>query len=365
MASNGLVPAETTRANDSGDDVGAAALGADVEPRPSPLWLPRAGSTDSRPIAPGGAGIPSAPPSLRPRLGGLFFYMSLLDVLACARDPPTVPADGGDDAPTYSSIVEPDVHPTIQVTMNANGGSATNTRETFLNVGNVNPTRFGKLFTIPVDGDQYAQPLYLGGVRMSDGEKHNVVFVATEHDSVYAFDADDGSTTPLWKTRLGESVPVPNPWFGTIKAPEKACKSQAPNMNESGITSTPVIDPATGTIYVVALDEDDSRTVPGQTCVHTDPSSSDYCTTYTCSEPSITYRLHALDLTTGGERAGSPVTIAAKVDAAGLANDDEDDGAIRFDARVSLQRTALLLDYGTIYFATASYSDVARYQASS
>jgi hypothetical protein len=129
-------------------------------------------------------------------------------------------------------------------------------------------------------------------------------------------------------------------------------------MNETGITSTPVIDPAAGILYIVALDEDDSRLVAGQTCVHADSTSAAYCTTYECSQPTIAYRLHAIDVVSGEERPGSPVTIAGEAEGNGSASVK---GKITFDARLSLQRASLLLDYGTIYFATASYADIGHY----
>jgi hypothetical protein len=131
-------------------------------------------------------------------------------------------------------VVEPTVHPTVQVSMNGNdlGGSGTNIKETFLNVTNVNADHFGKLFTVAVDGDQYAQPLYMGALKMSDGKTHNVVFVATEHDSVYAFDADDEKGSLLWKVSVGKSIPLPNPWFGAVTSPKDACSSQNYNAGD-------------------------------------------------------------------------------------------------------------------------------------
>jgi hypothetical protein len=108
-------------------------------------------------------------------------------------------------------VQEPDVHPPVQVTVNGytQGGSGANTKETYLNVSNVNASKFGKLFTRTVDGDQYAQPLYMSGLKMpADGKVHNVVFLATAHDSVYAYDADDATATaPLWRKSLGTSTP--------------------------------------------------------------------------------------------------------------------------------------------------------------
>jgi outer membrane protein assembly factor BamB len=114
---------------------------------------------------------------------------------------------------------------------NDNSRTGANLNETSLNTSNVNVSTFGKLFSMPVDGFVFAQPLYMPGVGT-----HNVLFVATAHDSVYAFDADTGAQ--LWKKSLG--TPVPSSVINT------------PNIQvEVGIISTPVIDPSTNTLYVV------------------------------------------------------------------------------------------------------------------
>src|SRR5215469_3297865 len=147
----------------------------------------------------------------------------------------------------------PAAHAQTTVTTQHNDISRTgaNPNETILTPANVNINGFGKLFSYPVDGYIYAQPLYMSGVTMGAGTAqagttHNVVFVATEHDTVYAFDADNDlgvNANPLWQVSLigsGEST-VP---FGDV-----SCSDIIP---EIGITSTPVIDPATNTIYVVA-----------------------------------------------------------------------------------------------------------------
>jgi outer membrane protein assembly factor BamB len=125
---------------------------------------------------------------------------------------------------------------------NDNARSVQNTQQTYLTPANVNSSQFGKLFTVAVDGAVFAQPLYLTNVNISGGT-HNVVYVATQHDSVYAFDADTG--TLYWQKSLipsGGSTVSSNTdlnFCGDIAA-------------EVGITSTPVIDATTGTLYVVA-----------------------------------------------------------------------------------------------------------------
>src|SRR5947209_435480 len=113
--------------------------------------------------------------------------------------------------------------------------------ETILTPANVNATQFGQKFAVPVDGWVYAQPLYVAGVTIA-GAKHNVVFVATEHATIFAFDAD-AAGPPLWvKSFLGPGITTVqtggNPFI--------------PMQPEVGITATPVIDAASGTIYALA-----------------------------------------------------------------------------------------------------------------
>src|ERR1051325_5915994 len=124
-----------------------------------------------------------------------------------------------------------------------NTRAGANRFETTLTPVNVNPANFGKLFSLPVDGFIYGQPLYLANVEITGKGTHNVVYVATQHDSVYAFDADSNGP-PLWKVSFltGGATSVPNS--------DVACGQVVP---ELGITSTPVIDPDRGTIYVVAM----------------------------------------------------------------------------------------------------------------
>jgi len=126
-----------------------------------------------------------------------------------------------------------------------------NTNETILTPANVNINSFGKLFSYPVDGWMYTQPLYVAGVTLGAGTAqagtaHNVAFVVTQHDTVYAFDADSNTganAVPLWQVSLigaGET---------TVPSADLSCSDIVP---ELGISSTPVIDLATNTIYVVA-----------------------------------------------------------------------------------------------------------------
>jgi hypothetical protein len=130
-----------------------------------------------------------------------------------------------------------------------NTRAGVNSSETTLNKANVNATAFGKLFAVAVDGYIYGQPLYVAHVTVPAKGTHNVVYVATEHDSVYAFDADSNSganNIPLWQTSfLSAATGV-----SSVPAADTGCGQIAP---EIGITSTPVIDTASGTIFVVAM----------------------------------------------------------------------------------------------------------------
>ncbi len=171
------------------------------------------------------------------------------------------------------------------------------TSETTLTPLNVNSATFGKLFTYTVDGQVYAQPLYLPQLSIG-GVKHNVVFVATEANTVFAFDANGSQSTPLWSFNLG--VPVP-------KNDQEGVSPQL------GITSTPVIDITTGTMYVLAE---------------------------TTSGP---FTLHALDVTTGKEKFGGPVVVTGSVSGTGW---DSVGGSITLESSC-YQRTSLALNPAT------------------
>jgi hypothetical protein len=208
-----------------------------------------------------------------------------------------------------------------------------NASETFLNPSNVNSATFGKRFSHSVDGFVYAQPLYLSSVAIPGKGVHNVVYVATEHDSVYAFDADDASganVQPLWfRTFLGSTGGTT---ITTVPAADTLCDDLVP---EIGITATPVIERVSGTLYVEA-----------KTKV-TDSSGASYH-----------HHLHALDVATGLEKPGSPVEIQASVPGTGTGSVG---GVLTFDPLRQLVRPALLLANGTIYVASASLCDVGPY----
>lgn len=205
---------------------------------------------------------------------------------------------------------------------NDDGLTGQNPQETTLTPANVNGAQFGKLFGCSVDGAIFAQPLYVANVTIG-GVTHDVVYVATEHDSVYAFDADASSCQTLWQVSLiaaGEST-----------VPASDIGPQQDIFPEIGVTGTPVIDPTSATIYVVAKTK---ATVNGS--------------------PIYTQKLHALDLTTGAEKFGGPAIIAATVSGTG---DGSLAGHLSFDPLTENQRSALLLAGGDVFVAFDSYDD--------
>lgn len=288
-------------------------------------------------------------------------------VADAGRTPTPTPESG--PPPDHGPVVEPDAHPVVNVTMNANdpSGSGANTQETYLNVKSVTEATFGKLFTATVDGDQYAQPLYAGGLKITNGAATtttNVVFAATSNDSVYAFNADTGAQ--IWKTSVGTPSPMPNPYVGNYVLASNSnqvatCQGTARFIRELGVTSTPVLDPATGTLYVLALDVDStaSAMIPGWTCIYADSTQANYCQTYTCNAPTFRYKLHALDVLTGAEKLGGPVVIEGSVPGTGS---ESDAGILSFDTMRQFARASLLLaKNGNIYLAFAGYSDIPPY----
>jgi hypothetical protein len=200
---------------------------------------------------------------------------------------------------------------------NDNARTGQNLNESVLTPANVNTTMFGLLFSVPVDGQIYAQPLYVGGLNIG-GRLRNAVFVATEHDSVYAFDADDPTSAPLWHT----SFINPAAGITTVSSADVSCTDLIP---EIGITSTPVINPSSGTLYV------ESKTKENGTYVH---------------------RIHALDVTTGIEKISS--VIQGGVPGIG---DGNVNGIVSFNPRTQLQRPGLLLNDNVVYIAFASHCD--------
>jgi hypothetical protein len=209
-----------------------------------------------------------------------------------------------------------------------NARTGANPGETTLSPRNVNSQQFGKILTLKVDGDIYAQPLFLGGVQIPGKGRHDVLFVATEHDSVYAFDAYGKPATPLWQVSfLKDGVT-------TVPSRAVACPFIYP---EVGITSTPVIDPDTGTLYVLA------RTKEG---------SGLFSSVYP-------HKLHALAVTTGVEKFGGPADIQASVDGKGTGSAGQ--GKVPFNRPTENPRASLLLENGTVYMTWGSSCDVGPY----
>lgn len=202
--------------------------------------------------------------------------------------------------------------------------SGQNLREIKLNTSNVNVNTFGKRVSYPVDGRVYGQPLFLPGISIG-GSTYNIVYVVTENDSVYAFDADQGTVAPpLWHTNFTN----PSAGITPVPATEVYTKYVGQDIQPViGITGTPVIDLGSGTIYVVAATKENG---------------------------SYVQRLHALDLTTGKDKAGSPIQIQAVVPGKGY---DSVNGRVSFNAKTANQRAALLLLNGNVYITWAAYGN--------
>jgi hypothetical protein len=201
--------------------------------------------------------------------------------------------------------------------------------ETILTPQNVHVNQFGKIGAYKVDGAVYAQPLFLPGVEIPGKGTHDVIFIATEHDSVYAFDAERPNESPLWQVSFLDKK------RGTTPLPmrEVACPFLRP---EVGITSTPVIDRKTGTLYVLA------RTMVNPVF----------------GKKEFFQHLHALAITTGVEKFGGPKLITASVVGHG---EGATDGQVRFDPLRENPRASLVLANNVLYLTWASSCDVGPY----
>jgi len=257
----------------------------------------------------------------------------------------TAPTGAGDNDATFQVLVTnpggttPSNSATLTVDLVSNpvpvttyrydlGRTGQNTNEAILTPANVNSTQFGKLFSQAVDGQVYAQPLYVANLTLP-GAVHNVVFVATQNDSVYAFDADSNAganATYLWHANLIDTAHGAAPGAAVVTSGEVSCNDINPII---GVTGTPVIDPITNTLYVEAKSAENGGYV---------------------------HRLHALDITTGAEKSPGPIVIDATVSGTG---DGSSGGKLVFSQMaVSHQsRPALLLMNGTVYIAFASHCD--------
>ena len=234
-------------------------------------------------------------------------------------------------AAALSLLISTAVSAQTSVTTNRNDLARTgaNLSEPSLTTTNVNVAQFGKLFERTVDDEVYAQPLYVANVNVPGVGVRNVVYVATVRNTVYAFDADDPTaSSPLWRRVLINPPQVVSVHRSDVG---QACGTYLDLAGNIGIIGTPVIDPTSQTIYFVA------RTKESGTFVQ---------------------RLHALDITTGNNRAGSPVVIQGSVRgwASGTA-----DGVVPFNARTQNQRAGLMLLNGIVYIAWASHCDQGPY----
>ena len=206
------------------------------------------------------------------------------------------------------------------------GRTGQNLNETVLTPKDVNSASFGKLFSQVVDGPIYAQPLYLPSLAIPGAGTHNVVFVATENDSVYAFDADNNAGVngpPLWIASLTTSAHGAAAGATAVSSLEVGEGTTA----LIGITGTPVIDPTNGTLFVVSFTQEGSAFV---------------------------FRLHALQVTTGREQPGSPVAIQASVSGTGNGSSGS---VLKFDPAWENQRPGLLLLNGVVYIGFTAIAD--------
>jgi hypothetical protein len=221
---------------------------------------------------------------------------------------------------SYSLVAFAQASAATTVVTNHNDPARTgaNSAESVLTQSNVAPGQFGKLFSLPVDGVIYAQPLFVEGINIPGQGIHNVLYVVTQNNSVFALDADGNSTQPFWTKNLGNAV-----WTSQIPGDNRDI------LGRVGILSTPVIDLKVQVIYVVAE---------------------------TYENNGFVFRLHALSLTNGAEKYNGPVTIGGSyTDSPGGA------GMVTFDPAMHWQRTALLEANGNIYVAFGSHQDTPPY----
>ena len=212
-------------------------------------------------------------------------------------------------------------HISVVTQHNDNTRAGLNDRETALTTASVNSAHFGKLFSLAVDDEVYSQPLLVGNLAIASGT-HNVVFIATVNNSIYAYDGDDG--TLYWKKNYTASGMRPPSWNDFASG---WCNPYTNFTSSIGIVGTPVIDTTTGTIYFVA------RSTNGITFVQ---------------------HLHAVNITNGNEQAGSPVAISASVPGTG---DGNINNIVSFDPKRNNQRQGLALVNDVVYISYSSHCD--------
>jgi len=215
---------------------------------------------------------------------------------------------------------------------NDNSRTGQNLSEYALTPALVNTATFGKLFSCGVDGAVYAQPLWVPNLTIG-GAKHNVLLVATAHDSLYAFDADTSPCVTLWQVNLIDSLHGGTSGEVTVPASGNLVGAGAGDISpEIGVVGTPVIDPASNTLYVV------SKSV-------------------IISPLKFFQRLHAIDILTGSEKFGGPANISSAISVPGTGNGSSG-GQLKFDERIENQRPGLALGNGIIYVSWGSHEDI-------
>ncbi len=233
------------------------------------------------------------------------------------------------------------LEPRIALSVNVTTWHDDNTRqgldsnETMLTPSNVGSGTFGKLLNYPVQGQVYAQPLYVSNLTIPGQGVHNVIFVVTENDDVYALDANSNagaSAGVLWHVSMGKAAAMPNTYFGNRYGPYHDITPQV------GITSTPVIDLSTNTMYLDAFTDDSTAQNPQTGTLYS-------------------HHIHALDITTGADKM-TPRLVAASVQGSGVGGNGT---TIPFVATQQLQRPALTLLNGVLYVCYSGYADTDPY----
>ena len=262
----------------------------------------------------------------------------------------TPPAGGGVFKITATSVADPNISGSASVSVTALAGVLThhndsardgvNSQEMALQPSTLNSATFGKLFSCPVRGAIYTQPLWVPGVKIAGGI-HNVIFVATQHDAAYAFDADASPCVTYWHVNLLDTLHGGTPNEAPVTWNDVGyCYGDI--YPEVGVTGTPVINRNTSTIYMVSASE-------------ANPANSGNCVG---TQGTFYHRLHALDLATGSEKYNAPVTIAAAVPGTG---DGSVGGIVSFSSQLAHQRSGLALSGSVVILTFAAHEDASPY----
>ncbi|WP_263358242.1 pyrrolo-quinoline quinone [Acidicapsa ligni] len=249
----------------------------------------------------------------------------------------TAPAKAGIYTVTAANVKTPSQTAAMTVYVTDLGGVYTyhndlardgvNSQEYALTTTTVASSSFGKLFSCPVDGAVYTQPLWVANLTIGNA-KHNVAFVATQHDSVYAFDADASPCQQLWMASLVDTNHGGSSGETAVNSTLLG-QGNGDIAPEVGVTGTPVIDPSTGTLYVVSKSMNSASTLFYQ-------------------------RMHAIDITTGSEKFSGPVDIGANITFPGTGDGGS---TVTFNAKQENQRPGLALVNGVVYVAWAAHED--------